>query len=367
MNLSVSNYQYESVIASAARNSEEKEIMMQKGYSVVLVEKKQLVFFPNNRIIPLTEEEYDVWENVTSYSTLIFEEGQAFIYFDADSEDNVLFITNRCNSSCIMCPTSEKERRECSIENVDFLLAVCKQIPSDTPHITITGGEPFLLKKDIFTLFNYLKTNLKEVEYLLLTNGRAFANTVYFEQFIRNKPPRIMVGIPVHGPNAAIHDYITQVPGSFEQTMMGLKRLLSRKVKVEIRIVVSKLNIGYLDEIADMIIRELAGTFTIKFIGLEMLGSARHNKDAVWMDYKSSFAYMKSSIRKLVANKFDVGIYNYPLCCVDRSFWGICEKSITDYKIRYLDECENCVQKDACGGLFQGSYRLMKGVIRAIR
>ena len=104
----------------------------------------------------------------------------------------------------------------------------------------------------------------------------------------------------------------------------------------------------------------------VKFIGLEMLGNARRNLNDVWIDYKESFSKMKSAIDLLVKNEIDVGIYNYPLCCVDQPYWSLCEKSITDYKVRYLPQCNQCIKKDACGGMFSGTYNLMKGVIEPI-
>jgi hypothetical protein len=136
---------------------------------------------------------------------------------------------------------------------------------------------------------------------------------------------------------------------------------------VEIRIVVSKLNAEFIDKIVDLIVTELKGVYTIKFIGLEMLGNARRNIEQVWMSYTDSFKYMKFPIKKLVLNGFNVGIYNYPLCCVDKGYWSICEKSITDYKVKYLSECDACSKKDACGGMFSGTYRLMEGIVNAIK
>lgn len=60
------------------------------------------------------------------------------------------------------------------------------------------------------------------------------------------------------------------------------------------------------------------------------------------------------------------GCYNFPLCAVDREFWPICAKSITGYKVRFPESCGICAVRDACGGLFTGSYRLAKGDVTPI-
>ena len=193
------------------------------------------------------------------------------------------------------------------------------------------------------------------------------ADPEYFEHFRETFPENGIVGIPIHGYDAVTHDGITRAKGSFQQTMTGLKRLMGTKIRIELRIVVSRLNLDFIQRMAEMIAKELPGVYTVKFIGLEMLGNARLNRELVWVDYKTSFRAVQESIRYLVLHGINVGIYNYPLCCVDRSFWPLCERSITDYKVRYLPECDACRKKDACGGMFQGTYRWMEGIIEAIR
>lgn len=328
---------------------------------------ENLIKYPENKKITLNENEACRFSELGNGSVLEIKKGEAYVAFDPKLSDNALFVTNQCNSNCIMCPVSEKQRRTDEIAPINTLLEICSRIPNFTHHITITGGEPFLLKKDFFVLMDYLKNNLNNVEYLLLTNGRALSDIRYFREFIRTVPPDLIIGIPIHGYDEQTHDKITRTRGSFIQTYKALKLLLNEGQRVELRIVVSNLNIGILDKIVDLIISEFRNVYTVKFIGLEMLGTARKNIVDVWVDYRESFKFMKSPIVKLVENEINVGIYNYPLCCVDHGFWSICEKSITENKVRFLEECEQCSKKDACGGMFQGTYKLMNEVVKAIK
>ena len=353
-------------IASFTKDETILKQMLDKNFNIAYLKDKSLILYPMNKEILLSNEEIEQLSNITDYSILEMTPGNVYIYYDAASLDNALFITNQCNSNCIMCPVSSIVRRNDPIENVNNLLKISSQIPSDSAHITITGGEPFLLKKDIFILFKYLKEHLNSIEYLLLTNARALSNKGYFELFKQTIPDNLLIGIPIHGSDEEKHDAITRAKGSFKQTRMALHHLMSTHIRVEIRIVVSQLNIDDLEQIAQLIINEFKGVYTVKFIGLEMLGNARRNLKEVWIDYKESFSKMKSAIDLLVNNEIDVGIYNYPLCCVDQPYWSICEKSITDYKVRYLPQCDKCLKKDACGGMFSGTYNLMKGVIEPI-
>lgn len=367
MMLKLNNYDRGYHIASFAKTDSALNDMKKRDYSIVCLNADSLLFYPEQWCVKLEEDEIDLFNKVGEYSILEFGKDGVYVYYDSTSIDNALFITNKCNSNCIMCPTSDIVRKNSGIESIDNLLKISSQIPNDAAHITITGGEPFLLKKDIYNLFSYLKSNLNEIEYLLLTNGRALADKEYFDLFKYNVPDNIIVGIPIHGYDNITHDGITRAKNSLQQTVKGIKNLLSVHIRVEIRIVVSKLNAKFIDKIVDLVVTELKGVYTVKFIGLEMLGNARRNINQVWMNYNDSFKYLRSPIKKLVLNGFNVGIYNYPLCCVDKGYWSMCEKSITDYKIRYLPECDACSKKDACGGMFSGTYRLMEGIVKAIK
>jgi MoaA/NifB/PqqE/SkfB family radical SAM enzyme len=60
-------------------------------------------------------------------------------------------------------------------------------------------------------------------EVMLETNGRRVAYPPYAEALVASGPT--MLCVTVHGPDAALHDRITRVPGSFEQTLAGARNL----------------------------------------------------------------------------------------------------------------------------------------------
>lgn len=51
-------------------------------------------------------------------------------------------------------------------------------------------------------------------------------------------------------------------------------------------------------------------------------------------------------------------LYNFPLCNIDERLYSIAHKSITDYKIRYKEQCENCLGKKQCGGFFNSTINV---------
>lgn len=352
-------------VASLAKSGETLEDLLSNGLNVIYVEDGVVTIHPENRVLTrepgLIEkfrlcEEHDVLQ--------IFSNGKVFLYYSSQATDNSFFVTGKCNSNCVMCPSSDQSRKTGHISSLPALLELVHYIPSDAPHLTITGGEPFMLGKDIFPFFAALKEKFEDTEFLLLTNGRIFAVAEYCRLLQQTLPARTVIGIPIHGPVPEVHDRITRAPGSFQQTVAGIRNLISLGFYVEIRIVVSRISAPYMEEIAELLLDELPGVYCVKFIGLEMLGNAAKNEAAVWLPYAEAFRKAKPAITRLIRGCVDVGLYNFPLCAVEREFWPICARSITDYKVTYMEQCDRCSVKDACGGIFAGTYRLAKDSIR---
>lgn len=346
-------------IAVVARNEELLKILIDQNLNVLYI-NEDIVLFPERLILALNKNDNEKIKYLLNYDVVeIQDNGNCFRIFCSDSPDNALLITDKCNSNCLMCPVAESIRMKGFSKEVETIKEIIKYIPQFAEHITITGGEPFIIGEGIFDIFSDLKNSLTNTEYLLLTNGRAFSIRKYAEQFFRTSPKKMIIGVPLHGYDAETHDYITQSPGSFEQTFYGLKNILRYGFIIEIRIVVSKLNYLFISKIADLIVKEFGGVFCVKFIGLEMLGNAAKNKNDVWIPYHEAFAKCEKAIDLLVSNGIDVGIYNFPLCTISKRYRYLSYKSIADYKIKYAEGCNNCLNKDSCGGIFEGTIRLV--------
>lgn len=361
MIIRIKDYDEKPRIFSFAKSESVKDYLLGKDLSTGLLGNRSIIIYPENITLNLSEEETQRFSSCTDYDIFqVDSRGNAYKYFNNASLDNAILVTNRCNSNCVMCPTAESIRKNGENYYGDELINIAKYFPDDVYHITITGGEPFLIGKSIFDLLYFLRENLPNTSYLLLTNGRIFSNKEYLNLFKQTCPRTLKLGIPIHGYNSETHDCITQAKGSFIQTFNGLLNLLSIGAKIELRIVVSKLNANFITNIAKLITENFLGVGCVNFIGLEMTGNAAKNKNRVWISYPDSFRASKEAIDLLIGAGIDVGLYNFPLCAVDKKYRSLCEKSISDYKIRYVEQCEKCYQKDACGGMFAGTVRHSK-------
>ena len=368
MIIQISSYDGTPRVVSFSKTDDSYNVLCDNHLNIAKLCDKALLLSPDNVRINLTESEYNKFLDSADFDVFeIDANGNAYKYFDSSSLDNAIMITNKCNSNCLMCPTPEAIRKKDIAIDIDYLIRVAQHFPKDADHITITGGEPFLAGRDIFKLFDYLKRHFPVTDFLVLTNGRIFSVIPYADRLAETQPSNTILGIPLHGYNDVTHDTITQADGSFRQTYKGLKRLLSKGIRVELRIVVSKLNMDYITDIAQLIADEFRGAECVKIMGLEMTGNAAKNKDSVWIGYKEAFDKSQQAIDILMRAGIDVGLYNFPLCSVNENYRSICEKSISDYKIRFAPECDRCTVKDACGGMFSGTIRLSKDDIFPIQ
>ena len=340
------------------------------AHKVLIIEDKHHIWIKEKSLeIWPEKKEYDFDPSLFEYSDYdvveIYSDGRDRRVIEAANPDNTIFVTPKCNSNCIMCPMPEPVRKREHKSEYRKIMEIIDCMPSDLSHITITGGEPFLEKESFFNILEKLKFYCEpSTSFLLLTNGRALSYKPYMDMFERVIPNNTMVGIPIHGSNADIHDKISQSKGSFDQTVRGIKHLLLVKIPVELRIVVSKLNAENLGDLADFISKEIPDVHSVKIMGLEMLGNAALNQSEVWLPYSEAFQKSKECIDKLIENQIDVQLYNFPLCTVDQEYRMICKKSISDYKIKYLDQCDECSLKKICGGIFGGTIRLVEDDIK---
>ena len=271
---------------------------------------------------------------------------------DASEPSALVFITNQCNSNCIMCPDSEARRVKENTITTDFLLEYISLLPSDLLHVDVTGGEPTLLKYDLVRVLEALLNQTEIADIQVLTNGRSFAVYSYAEMFRLVADKRMYIEIPIHASTAELHDVIAGIPGAFEQTIYGIRNLLSLSIRVNIRIVVSKLNCHDLIGIIDLIRDRFPQVTRINFLGLEMMGNAFHNKQDVWIEYSDVKVPLEECIEYCVLHGLEPKLFNFPLCMFNRKFWYCYKSSITEYKIRYQTECDNCRERRDCGGFF---------------
>ena len=275
-----------------------------------------------------------------------------------DLRDFVFMMTEKCNSNCIMCPMSEDARRRGRAFSNSEIDEMLQKITDETEHIDITGGEPFLQHDQLFHIMQELNEKQPYIPVQILTNGRALCLHSIQAQIKPLLRERYLFAIPVHGPDAASHDSISEAQGSFGETMEGLQFLSREHARIEVRIVGSRLNAHRIQDTCAMLAASGLHIHVVNIVAMEMTGSAARNRSQLWIDYKQLYRQAESGILHLIHHGIDVGLYNFPLCALPRNAWPLAKSSISSWKIRYPASCERCAVRDACGGLFYSTHLL---------
>lgn len=267
-----------------------------------------------------------------------------------------LFVTERCNSNCLMCsqPPKDKDDVEALTKRNLELINLVKEPP---PYLTITGGEPTLLGENLFKLISQLKLSMPTTEIHMLTNGRTFAFPECARNFAGTGHPNISLGIPLYSDAAGLHDYVVQANGAFDQTVAGFHQAARNGIRLEVRVVLHKLTIPRLTKLVDYIYRNLTFVEHIALMGLEYTGYTPRNIHELWIDPYDYQDELETAVEYLDTRNMTVSIYNHQLCVLRPSLWRFARKSISDWKTLYLPECQNCSALQSCGGIFQWAVK----------
>lgn len=282
--------------------------------------------------------------------------GSIHTLFRKNSTHNSLFITDRCNSNCLMCSQPPKNFDDLS-HFFNINTALIPLIPKETIELGITGGEPTLLGQRFIHLLQQLKQDLPMTDIHILTNGRSLAWKHISKALSDVDNRRTVYGIPLYSDDYRQHDYIVQAKDAFSQTILGLHNMARYQQRVEIRVVLHKQSYQRLPQLSKYIYMNLPFVEHVAFMGLEYTGYTVKNRDLLWMEPNEYADRLEEAVLYLSAMGMNVSIYNLQLCLLKPSLWRFAEKSISDWKQNYLDECNNCTMLSHCGGVFETSKK----------
>jgi His-Xaa-Ser system radical SAM maturase HxsC len=335
-----------------------------QGYAV-LISKSPATQVSNNPDWPIIHSVRDT-DHLKNGCIVGIEPGNGFIrtLYRPDSRHNTLFVTERCNSNCLMCsqpPADKDDIPELTKRNLKLLDLI--DLPPE--YLCITGGEPTLLEANLFAILKKLEERFPTTYVHMLTNGRRFAWSDFTSDLATVNPPNFSVGIPLYSDDASLHDYIVQAKDAFDQTVLGLHQLARFGIEIEIRVVLHALTIPRLDLLADYICRNLTFVHHVSLMGMEHIGYAPRNMTELWIDPVDYQAELETAVTTLLRFGIESRIYNLPLCILRPGLWKFANQSISDWKNSYEAVCSGCAVKNRCAGFFQWETKFQSRGIKA--
>jgi len=172
----------------------------------------------------------------------------------------------QCNNACRFCVQGDK-RKKCPNKSTKEIKKILKEESLDHQGVVFTGGEP-TIRKDLVDWVRYAKkTGYKTIQ--IQSNGRLFSYKNFCEELIDAGANEFSPAL--HGSKAEIHDWLTRVPGSFEQTTEGIRNLKSLNQYVLTNSVITKKNYKDLPQLARLLIDLKVNQFQFAFIHINQI------------------------------------------------------------------------------------------------
>ena len=162
----------------------------------------------------------------------------------------ILPVGYTCNNNCRFCYNRGGKDIFPKLTFEDIKREIKKAKEKGYEAIVLFGGE-CTLRSDFFKILDLIKK--AKLKLSLETNGRMFA----YEDFVKKlaQYDLVCVQVSIHGHTSKLHDFLTQTPGSFIQTIQGIINL--QKYFPELLIttytVITKQNYQYLPLIGKFI------------------------------------------------------------------------------------------------------------------
>ena len=281
--------------------------------------------------------------------------------FEIESNSNVLFVTDQCNNHCVMCCQPPKMR-----DDIDYYfkknLVLIKTAPKETKNVCITGGEPTLAGDKLFDLIQIVREVLPDTDIQILSNGGTFTDHSFAHRLKEVGGDKIFMGIPLHSDYAGDHDRIAGAKGAFTETMLGMYNLADEGIPIELRIVINKMNYHRLPLMAEFIFKNLYFVDWTAWMAMEDTGYATKNAQHIWIEPIDYISQLCRAVKTLSEWDMPTSIFNIPLCLLPSEYHQYAVQSISDWKTKYLDNCDACALKEKCCGLFATSKSVFMGL-----
>ena len=190
---------------------------------------------------------------------------------------SVIFTGYKCNNRCRFC--MEANKRELPVRTTSALKKEMEGARQrGASYLELIGGE-MTIRPDIIELISFAKS-LGFETIMMSSNGRMYSYKDFAREIFKAGLNSLVFSI--HGHNAKLHDYLTQVPGSFSQLRKGvenvkeiIKGLGLKKVNLGTNTTIVKQNYKYLPRIGEYIRK--SGLYNAEFIFVDPTYGGAYN------------------------------------------------------------------------------------------
>ncbi len=165
-----------------------------------------------------------------------------------------------CNNRCRFCVQGMKRERFGRRELPEIIEILEKNRGRDG--VVFTGGEPSLHPGILEMVRKARDLGYRSIQ--IQTNGRMFSYKKFCQDVIAAGATEVSPAL--HGHRAELHDHLTTVPGSFDQTVAGVKNLKELGVLLVTNTVITRSNFRHLPELAELLVALGVDQYQLAFV-----------------------------------------------------------------------------------------------------
>lgn len=217
-----------------------------------------------------------------------------------------------CNNMCIFCVTGDNYPN--TFINFEIIKSRLEKYRENYDEVVLTGGEPAIREDFLMILESAYRLGYKVK---VQTNARIFSKKSICEKI---KYYNLDIITHVESYKSRIHDSLSRVPGSFNETIKGIKNLRKYCKSIAVKIMITKINYKHLLYTLKFITR-LNKINCIWFVFPTPYGNSYRYFNAIVPSYSEVAPFINYALGWLRDNsESDIMIEGFPYCFVNPEF-----------------------------------------------
>jgi len=281
----------------------------------------------------------------------------------------------QCNNNCVFCAQGDKRNFGKTQTTGEVKKALAENVVN-FGGVVLTGGE-ITIRKDFLELVNFAKEcGYKNI--FIQTNGRMFSYPELCKKTVEAGATNFSLSL--HGSTPEIHDGLTRIKGSFEQTLKGIKNLLELGAFVSTNTVVMKTNYLDMPNIAQLLSGIKVFSYQLSFMDINpVIEKNKEMIDGIVPRYKEVKESVEKALQVGIDQDIKCKLEAFPFCTLDEKYhYHIPGKKFSNYfvfdgermtdmvkrrrdKLKWQGEkCKDCKFFNICEGPWR-NYPLIFG------
>jgi len=260
-----------------------------------------------------------------------------------------VYIGYQCNNNCIFCSEADEYMKNLKYKSTSKIKKEIIATRGKYDFVNFMGREP-TLRKDFIELLQYTK-GLKFRQVGFTTNGRMLAYKDFVRKVLDAGINQIVISLS--GATPEMHNSLTQVKGSFLQTIKGIKNVTGLKKKgfsLIVNLLLNKINYCELKQMIDLV--SGLGVREINILNATPL-SRRSRSKKIIMKMSDLSRYVVGVLKKYKNNSHTKFLLVEFLPCsipkdARKYFFPCLEKNPNKTRIPL---CKNCFYANECDGV----------------